>query len=67
MQRTDDAELLTTAEVARRRRVDPSTILRWADSGKLPVVKVGPKTYRYHRADVDALLTPEPASQPVAP
>jgi excisionase family DNA binding protein len=34
-----DNQLLTRAEVAEIFHVDPSTITRWAESGKLPVVK----------------------------
>lgn len=59
MERTDDAEMLTTAEVAGLARVDPSTILRWAGDGRLPAIKLGPRTFRFRRSDVDALLAPE--------
>jgi excisionase family DNA binding protein len=37
---TDDADtLLTPAEVATLFRVTPKTVTRWAEAGKLPVVK----------------------------
>lgn len=35
----DDDALLTPAEVATLFRVTPKTVTRWAEAGKLPVVK----------------------------
>ncbi len=39
---TDDdlvGGLLTTGEVARLFRVDPKTVCRWADQGRLPAIR----------------------------
>ena len=44
---------LTTGEVAAELCVARSTVLRWADEGKLQAVKLGPKTVRFRRSDVD--------------
>ncbi len=38
MQRSDDDDLLTVQEIARRYRVDDSTVRRWIKSGVLEAV-----------------------------
>jgi excisionase family DNA binding protein len=50
------AYTLTTADVARRLSVTPSTVRRWADDGALPAIKPG-RAYRFNAADVDEFLT----------
>lgn len=57
MPETDAAEapeVLTTSEVADRFGVSRATVLRWAADGRLPSKRLGPKTFRYLRADVEA-------------
>lgn len=39
-------ELLTIAQVAQWAKVSPKTIYRWIESGRIPVVKFGNRTYR---------------------
>ncbi len=39
-------ELLTIPQVAAWARVSTKTIYRWIESGKIPVVKFGSRTYR---------------------
>jgi excisionase family DNA binding protein len=39
-------ELLTIPQVAAWARVSTKTIYRWIESGKIPVVKFGERTYR---------------------
>lgn len=39
-------ELLTIPQVATWARVSTKTIYRWIESGKIPVVKFGERTYR---------------------
>ena len=39
-------ELLTIPQVAEWARVSTKTIYRWIESGKIPVVKFGERTYR---------------------
>lgn len=34
-----DTELMTPAEVAALFRVDPKTVARWSDSGKIPSIR----------------------------
>ena len=53
----DILPLLTADEVAALLRVHVKTVHRWADDGKLPEVRTPTGGRRYHRADVDALLT----------
>jgi excisionase family DNA binding protein len=52
-------DLLTTREVADLLRVNPVTVTRWLNEGTLAGVKVGPRTFRFRRSDVEAKLTPE--------
>jgi excisionase family DNA binding protein len=56
---------LTPTEVAGRLRVDRSTVTRWAVSGKLPCVHVGPYGRRRFRASVISALAEGSAPMPV--
>ena len=49
--------LMTPAEVAALFRVDPKTVTRWADSGKLTAIRTLGGHRRYMRSEVEALLT----------
>jgi excisionase family DNA binding protein len=53
--RTPGHRLLTRAQVAALFQVSPSTITRWAEAGKLPVVKTLGGHRRYDAAAVQAL------------
>lgn len=48
--------LLTTGEVAAIFRVDPRTVARWADAGKITVVWTPGNQRRYRESEVRALL-----------
>lgn len=48
--------LLTPAEVAARFRVDPKTVTRWANAGKLSSVRTLGGHRRYRRDEVEQLL-----------
>lgn len=48
-----DRELLTAREAARRLAVSERTVRRLADRGDLPRVRVGQRSVRYRRDDVD--------------
>lgn len=50
------AELLTTAQVAERFQVTPSTVARWAKDGKLAVVRTPGGTLRFRPDDVEAFF-----------
>jgi excisionase family DNA binding protein len=50
------SDLMTPAEVAELFRVDPKTVTRWADSGKLSAVRTLGGHRRYLRSEVEALL-----------
>lgn len=55
--RTPDAEpLLTPAEVATMFRVDPKTVTRWAQAGKLSAVRTLGGHRRFHEDEVRSLL-----------
>lgn len=49
-------EVLTPAEVAKVFAVDPQTITRWADGGKLPHFRTLGGHRRFRRVDVRRLL-----------
>lgn len=51
----DTPALLTTAQVAARLAVDPSTVRRWIEDGRLPATKPGGQ-HRIDPADLDELL-----------
>ncbi len=53
----ESAELLTTREVAKLLRIDPSTVARWRAQGQGPRwIRVALRTVRYRRSDVDRFL-----------
>jgi len=52
----DSDRLLTPREVAAMFRVDPKTVTRWAQAGKLQYVRTLGGHRRYRAADVEALL-----------
>jgi excisionase family DNA binding protein len=58
MRGNNDQELLTPAEVAAMFRVDPKTVTRWAEAGKLRAIRTLGGHRRYLRSEVNQLLTP---------
>lgn len=54
--RTTNEPLLTPAEVAKLFRVDPKTVTRWAQAGKLEAVRTLGGHRRYRREQVEELL-----------
>jgi len=48
-----DLDVMTPGEVAALCRVEPKTITRWADEGKLPFFRTIGGHRRFHRADVE--------------
>jgi excisionase family DNA binding protein len=57
MNRVTDAEiLLTPAEVAALFRVDPKTVTRWAQAGKLTSIRTLGGHRRYRESEVRELL-----------
>ena len=60
----DAAEpLLTPAEVAALFRVDPKTVTRWAQAGKLSAVRTLGGHRRFHESEVRSLLTGVPTQR----
>jgi excisionase family DNA binding protein len=49
--------LLTPAEVAARFRVDPKTVTRWAQNGKLSSVRTPGGHRRFSESEVDEFLS----------
>jgi excisionase family DNA binding protein len=50
-----NATLLTTKKVAEMFAVTPSTVVKWADAGRLPFFRTPGGHRRYPRAEVEAL------------
>jgi excisionase family DNA binding protein len=48
--------LMTVDAVAEYLRLNREVVLRKAGKGELPAVKVGPKTYRFYREQVNEWL-----------
>jgi excisionase family DNA binding protein len=55
----DTESLLTPAEVASLFRVDPKTVTRWANAGRLTTLRTLGGHRRYRETEVRALLRPE--------
>lgn len=55
---TPDRRYYTVAGAATLLQVSPSTIWRWIAAGRLPAQRLGPKTIRIVREDIDALRQP---------
>ncbi len=51
-----DVELLTIQQVAKWAKVSTKSIYRWIEAGKIPVVKIGQRTYRIPARAVIAQL-----------
>ena len=57
----EQEELLPPREVARRLKVVPKTVSRWADQGKLTPIFLPSGHRRYRASEVKAILNPAPA------
>lgn len=53
---TTPETLLTPSEVATLFRVDPKTVTRWAQAGKVPSIRTLGGHRRYRESDIRALL-----------
>jgi excisionase family DNA binding protein len=61
----DTAEqLLTPSEVAARFRVDPKTVTRWANAGKLSSIRTLGGHRRFRRGEVEELLAASGLAEP---
>lgn len=56
MRSNEFEQLLTPAEVAQMFAVDPKTVTRWANAGKLTSIRTLGKHRRYRESEVRALL-----------
>jgi excisionase family DNA binding protein len=63
MTNPESPPLMTTREVAAYLRVDPRTLRRFIEQGRITVLRIAPHTNRYRRAEIEALGE---RTQPVA-
>ena len=63
---SDSQVLMTPAEVASLFRVDPKTVTRWADAGKLTAVRTLGGHRRYRQDEVHKLLVASSISVPAS-
>ncbi|HEU5159036.1 MAG TPA: BldC family transcriptional regulator [Streptosporangiaceae bacterium] len=56
----EESELLTPAEVARLFGVDPKTVTRWAQAGRIGSIRTLGGHRRFFKEEVDALLCGKP-------
>jgi excisionase family DNA binding protein len=62
---------MTVDDVAEYLRLNREVVLRKARKGEIPAVKVGPKTYRFYREQIDewlkskTIVQPEPRTYPL--
>ena len=63
---SDSQVLMTPAEVAALFRVDPKTVTRWADAGKLTAVRTLGGHRRYRQDEVQNLLVASSISLSIA-
>jgi excisionase family DNA binding protein len=59
-------EFCTVAQAAAALGVHPSTIWRWIDAERLPAYRVGPKSIRIRRSDLEQLVRPAKSEEPAA-
>jgi excisionase family DNA binding protein len=52
-----DEKLLTPGEVAKLLRVDPKTVCRWANDGRISRLKTPGGHSRFRESEIRALLT----------
>jgi len=57
---------MTPAEVAALFRVDPKTVTRWADAGKLTAIRTLGGHRRFRQDEVQNLLVASSISQPTS-
>lgn len=63
---SEDAPMMTPAEVATAFRVGAKTVTRWAVQGRLRSIRTPGGHRRYFRAEVDALLQSDQPDTPEA-
>ena len=51
-----EAEILDKAELARRLRVTPATVAKWAREKRIPEIRISPKVRRFDYGEVIAAL-----------
>ncbi len=56
MDRPEDDELLTPAEVAQMFRVNPKTVTRWSRAGKIRAIRTMGGHRRFYRSEIQRAL-----------
>ena len=60
-----DRPYYTVTEAARRLRVSPSTIWRWINDQRLPAYRVGRRSIRIKKDDLETIIQPAKEVRPV--
>jgi len=60
-------KLLTVDEVAEYLRLNRETVLRKARKGEIPAIKMGYRSYRFHRNQIDEWLKTKAETKKVKP
>lgn len=53
-----DSQFCTVAEAARFLEMSPSTIWRWIEAERLPAYRLGPRSIRIRKQDLEAAIRP---------
>jgi excisionase family DNA binding protein len=61
---SSESTYFTVAQAARLLAVSPSTIWRWIDAGKLQAYRLGGRTIRIRRSDLESVVQPARAGGP---
>ena len=49
-------QLVSARQVAEQLGVHPKTVRRWAEAGRLSLVRLGPRSIRFYQSEVDELI-----------
>ena len=66
MAQPEDRAFYSVSQAARLLGVSPSTVWRWIEADRLPAYRVGPKTIRIRKEDLEMVIQPARAERNAA-